>query len=82
MQRRKTPFYKAQGFIIDLFLTVNLYRGADISEEDCIPAGLKNGIVFFPLSVKVEPVCQSCGCLTAETGLSLSVWEMGRKIER
>lgn len=30
VQGRKAPFFKAQGFVIGLFLTVNLYRGADM----------------------------------------------------
>lgn len=62
---RENPFFN-QGPRARLFLTMILYRGADIGEKDNIPAGLKNGIFYFPLEVSMEPVCRSCGLLTGE----------------
>lgn len=44
---RENPFFN-QGPRACSFLTMILYRGADIAEKDNIPAGLKNGVVFFP----------------------------------
>lgn len=44
---RENPFFN-RGPRAGPFLTMILYRGADIGEEDKIPAGLKNGIVPPP----------------------------------
>lgn len=37
---------RAHGLVVGSFLTMILYRGADIVEKDRIPAGPKNWIVF------------------------------------
>lgn len=60
---RENPFFN-RGPRAGPFLTMILYRGADIGEEDKIPAGLKNGIVPPPRSLdgtSVGPLASSLG---------------------
>lgn len=76
---RENPFFN-QGPRAGLFLTMILYRGADIGEKDNIPAGLKNGICFFffPLKFRwnqcVGPVVFSLVCVCVKVFCPFPKW--------